>query len=197
MTLAPGEARYQGTRDQEAVEWSSLAGQMKSRYCPKKHCSRLGMWCENHPLIFKVPNLVISMNAYPLRSWQKAVCSYPVLHRILHAHPPTSPRHEFFFPYSNGFNITSWLGTCSWFISLLTMVQKNRLLGVARRIRSWILMLVGLTSENFPRSLNFLLSSWTLVQPLNGGIWIFKNFFWNRVLWNGWLSSGRYRVNLW
>lgn len=111
--------------------------------------------------------------------------------------PPPSPRHEFFFPYSNVFNITSWLGTCSWFISLLTMVQKNRLLGVARRIRSWILMLVGLISENFPRSLNFLLSSWTLVQPLNGGIWIFKNFFWNWVLWNGWLSSGRYRVNLW
>lgn len=185
MTLTPGEARYQGTRDQEAVEWGSLAGQMKSRYCPEKHCSRLGMWCENHPPDFQ-----------STRPCYKHECLSPTLLAEGFMQLPRvalnfTPPPWIFLPYGSVFNITAWLGTRSWFISVLTMVQKNRPLGVAKRIRSWILMLVRLISENFPRSLNFLLSSWTLVQPLNGGIWIFKNFFQNRVLWNGSLSSGR------
>lgn len=165
---------------------------MKSRYCPEKHCSRLGMWCENHP-----PDFQRTQPCYKHECLSRTLLSEGFLQLPSVAQNFAPPPHEFFFPYSNIFNITSWLGTCSWFISLLTMVQKNRLLGVARRIRSWILMLVGLISENFPRSLNFLLSSWTLVQPLNGGIWIFKNFFWNWVLWNRSLSSGIYTVNLW
>ena len=121
------------------------------------------------PLTFRVPSLVISMIAYPLCSRQEAFCNYPVLHTI-------SPPWFFSFLLSNIFSISSQLRTCSWFVFLLTMVQKNRHSGVAGRIRSWILMLVVLICENFPVSVNFLLSSWTLVWPLNGWIWIFKKF---------------------
>lgn len=140
-------------------------------------------------MAFKVPNLVISMIAYPLFSLQKAFCSCSELHRNI--------PHEFFVPSSNIFSICLRPRTCSWFILLLTMVQKNRasavLAGPGREF-GW----------GWCRSVKTLLPGWRRFSVR--GHWFgscmdesefLQSFFQNRHLWKWSLSSGSHIINVW
>lgn len=125
------------------MEWSSLAGQMKSKFCPEQHCFRLGVWYENHPPDFQRTQSCYKHDCLSPMLWAGGFWQLP---SVAQNFPPMN----FSFLLNNIFSISSQLRTCSWFVFLLTMVQKNRHSGVAGRIRSWILMLVVLICENFP-----------------------------------------------